>query len=171
MQFIPFYLEMILIKLQFLININSISIISWVLLSISITISITKTGPYQYQYIINFSNFSLSISIPISIKQIFLINISLSLHWAALLDWLIIWLHFLFDSPSGFKSCTFQKNRSHWKPERYPNGYRNRKIDRLPVNMSLYLFKSGVALADSSVVTSHLHENTFCWPTLFLLFA
>ena len=84
MQFIPFYLEMILIKLQFLININSISIISWVLLSISITISITKTGPYQYQYIINFSNFSLSISIPISISQFFPINISLSMHCATL---------------------------------------------------------------------------------------
>ena len=84
MQFIPFYLEMILFKLQFLININSISIISWVLLSISITISITKTGPYQYQYIINFSNFSLSISIPISISQFFPINISLSMHRATL---------------------------------------------------------------------------------------
>ena len=83
-QFIQFYLDMILIKLQFLININSISIISWVLLSISITISITKTGPYQYQYIINFSNFSLSISIPISISQFFPINISLSMHCATL---------------------------------------------------------------------------------------
>ena len=75
---------MILIRFQFLINVNSISIISWVLLSISITISITKTDPYQYQYIINFSKFSLSISIPISILHFFLINISLSMHCATL---------------------------------------------------------------------------------------
>ena len=74
----------ILIKLQFLINVYSISIISWVLLSISITISITKKGPYQCQYVINFSKSSLSISIPISILQIFLINISLSMHCATL---------------------------------------------------------------------------------------
>ena len=85
LQSIPFYMGMILIKFQCLINVNSISIISWVLLSISITISITKTDPYQYQYIINFSKFSLSISIPISILQIFLINISLSMHCATLL--------------------------------------------------------------------------------------
>ena len=76
---------MILIRFQFLINVNSISIISWVLLSISITISITKTGPYQYQYIINFSKFSLSISMPISILHFFLINISLSMHCATLM--------------------------------------------------------------------------------------
>ena len=101
MQFIPFYLEMILIKLQFLININSISIISWLLLSISITISITKTGPYQYQYFINFSNFSLSISIPISILQFFPINISLSMHCATLLYsehlWYIFWSYVYFS--------------------------------------------------------------------------
>ena len=76
----------LLIRFQFLINFNSISIISWVLLSISITISITKTDPYQYQYIINFSKFSLSISIPISILQFFPINISLSMHCATLVS-------------------------------------------------------------------------------------
>ena len=85
LQSIQFYMGMILIRFQFLINVNSISIISWVLLSISITISITKTDPYQYQYIINFSKFSLSISIPISILHFFLINISLSMHCATLL--------------------------------------------------------------------------------------
>ena len=84
-QYVPFYLEMTLIKLQFLININSISIISLVLLSISIPISITKAGPYQYQCIINFSNFSLSISIPISISHFFSINIFLSMHYASIL--------------------------------------------------------------------------------------
>ena len=84
LQSIQFYMGMILIRFQFLINVNSISIISWVLLSISITISITKTGPYQYQYIINFSKFFLSISMPISILHLFLINISLSMHCATL---------------------------------------------------------------------------------------
>ena len=82
--FIPFYPVVILIKHRFPINFNSISIISRSFLSMSISISITKTGPYQYQYLINFSKFSLSISIPISISQIFLINISLSMHCAAL---------------------------------------------------------------------------------------
>ena len=86
LQSIQFYMGMILIRFQFLINVNSISIISWVLLSISITISITKTGPYQYQYIINFSKFSLSISMPISILHFPLINISLSMHCATLLS-------------------------------------------------------------------------------------
>ena len=83
--FIPFYPGIILIKHWFPININSISTISRSFLSMSISISITKTGPYQYQYLINFSKFSLPISIPISISWIFLINISLSMHWAALL--------------------------------------------------------------------------------------
>ena len=86
LQSTQFYMGMILIRFQFLINVNSISIISWVLLSISITISITKTGPYQYQYIINFSKFSLSISMPISILHFFLINISLSMHCAPLVQ-------------------------------------------------------------------------------------
>ena len=85
LQSIQFYLGMILIRFQFLINVDSISIISWELLSISITISITETGPYQYQYIINFSKFSLSISMSISILHFFLINISLSMHCATLL--------------------------------------------------------------------------------------
>ena len=106
-KFIPFYLEMTLIKLQFLININSISIISWVLLSISIPISITKTGPYQYQYVINFSKFSLSISIPISISQFFPINISLSMHCATL-------FHTFWTRPQMPPSSNLSFSTNHW---------------------------------------------------------
>ena len=45
-------------------------------------ISIIKIGSYQYQCDINYQNILLSISI--SILPFFLINISLSMHWAAL---------------------------------------------------------------------------------------
>ncbi len=48
-------------------------------------ISIIKIGSYQYQCDINYQNILLSISISISILPFLLINISLSMHWAALL--------------------------------------------------------------------------------------
>ena len=54
------------------------------MLSISMLISIIKIGSYQYQCDINYQNILLSISISISILPFLLINISLSMHWAAL---------------------------------------------------------------------------------------
>ena len=127
LQSIQFYMGMILIRFQFLINVDSISIISWELLSISITISITETGPYQYQYIINFSKISLSISMSISILHFFLINISLSMHCATLLWTSLYWRQLSTSAAFNYKQANRYQNyylQPVWTPHTRPESVR-----------------------------------------------
>ena len=98
------------------------------MLSISMLISIIKIGSYQYQCNINYQNILLSISISISILPFLLINISLSMHWAAL----VCSVFKKISCEIGFNTYLVSSSRGHmWKKkiaEHPDGGKKNRTV-------------------------------------------